>query len=381
MARLGLAVLSLVLALGAAELAARLLLPPAQVVEVDPVATAEVPETVVEREQEGGINVLIDWSGHHGVRLFPRVRATIRNHTLSGRTVVIETNDLGLRHPELAPGDHGEHRILVLGDSITFGDYVDREETYPTRLERMLGEAGRRVEVVNAGLPGASTRDEFYLYHEVRDAVEPDAVLLAMYLNDAQSSDTFVARALPRPWSSSRLLAWSADRLQGLRTRLLREHRAPGVDPTWAEEFRAGRALGTGEWRLDQDAFDFEIYNARNDFGLAWSEQSWAALEPIVELLARDTAARGERFGVVLFPVRLQVESELEELRPQRSFALLCRRLDLPCLDLFPALRASFRERPRALYYDHCHLNPDGNEVVASALARWLPEAGLAPRH
>jgi hypothetical protein len=32
----------------------------------------------------------------------------------------------------------GELRILVLGDSITFGDYVDEDETYPAALERRL---------------------------------------------------------------------------------------------------------------------------------------------------------------------------------------------------------------------------------------------------
>ena len=54
-----------------AEGAARLLLPVQQVVEVKPstIRHSRPGPPVEEREQERGIDVLINWSGHQGVRL------------------------------------------------------------------------------------------------------------------------------------------------------------------------------------------------------------------------------------------------------------------------------------------------------------------------
>jgi len=379
--KIGTALLALLLALLAAEGVARLVLPRPQVVEVEaPEARTATPGAIQDREQDRGIDVLLDWSGHRGVRLNPNVRATIHDHSLSQQDVVIETNSLGLRHPELGPKVAGTDRVLVVGDSITFCDYVAFEDSYTARLAGALERDGRDVEVINAGLPGASTVDELYHYLELRDAVRPDTVLLAMYLNDAQNSGRFYARSLPRALTRSRLLAWAFTRVEALRVAAMRDVAPDDVDPGWAEAFRAGRDLRSGDMWHDRDAFDFEIYNARNDFGIAWTPDSWAALEPIVATLAAETARRGERLGVMLFPVHIQVKGEVEDDAPQRAFAAMCDRLDLVCLDLRPALREDWRRRREELYHDHCHLRPEGNRVVAEAVAAWMEDEGLVSR-
>jgi lysophospholipase L1-like esterase len=376
--KIGCAVAALLLTLAGAEAVARVVLPAPQVVEVEsPEARTAAPGATEDREQERGIDVLLDWSGHRGVRLNPNVRATIRNHSLSQQDVVIETNSLGLRHPELSPADAGADRILVLGDSITFCDYVAFEDTYTTLLGNALERAGRDVEVVNGGLPGASTVDELSHYLELRDAVAPDTVLLAMYLNDAQNSSRFYARSLPRSLTWSRLLAWAFTRVETLRVAAMRDVTPDEIDPAWAETFRAGRDLRSGDMWHDRDAFDFEIYNAREDFGIAWTPDSWAAVEPIVATLAAETTRRGERLGVMLFPVHIQVKGDVEDDTPQRAFAAMCDRLDLVCLDLRPALREDWRRRREELYFDHCHLRPEGNRVVADAVAAWMIEQRL----
>lgn len=379
--RVALAVGSLAITLAAMEVAARLVLPRPQVVELEPVAPLEVqPGPVEDREQDQGIDVLLDWSGQHGVRLRPNTRATIHDHLLSHRDVVIETDSLGLRHPELEPKRKGDFRVLVMGDSITFGDYVPFGETYPALLhERLASDGIDHLEVINAGLPGASTADEFHHYLEIRDAVQPDLVLVGMYLNDAQNSNQFYARSLPRPWSSSRFLAWVASRFERLRLKLMEDVVPPELDPDWGERFRAGRDLRSGYMFRDPAAFDFEIYNARNDFGLAWNPQAWRALRPIVRVWSLAAAERGERFTMCLLPVHLQILGTVPDDRPQREFSAMCHDLDLPCLDLRPPLREAWQRDRRTLYYDHCHMTPEGNRVVAGAIADWLRRSGLVP--
>ncbi len=381
MAKVALAVVSLLATVLVAEGIARLLLPVQQMVEVEAVTTrSSRPGPVKETEQERNIDVVIDRSGDHGVRLYPGVRATIHEHTLSHRDVIIETNSLGLRHPELGEKPDDEFRVLVLGDSITFGDYVPFEETYTALLERRFDGRHPRVRVINAGLPGVGTSDELYHYLEICDAVDADLVLVGMYLNDSQITGRFYARTLSEPYASSRFLSWLANRVEALRISLWSDEDIPEIDPEWKEGFRDGRQLKTGDMWNDQDAHDFEVYNAYRDFGIAWNPQSWVILERIVNALELSARQRGAEFAVFLFPVHFQATGNLDDLRPQKSFAAMCNSIDVPCLDLVPALRADWRAAQEKLYFDHCHLTTHANGVTADALAEWLDAEGLVPR-
>lgn len=51
----------------------------------------------------------------------------------------------------------GKKRILVLGDSITAGYGLEREEAYPALLQEKVNAAGLAYEVVNAGVSGDTT--------------------------------------------------------------------------------------------------------------------------------------------------------------------------------------------------------------------------------
>lgn len=66
----------------------------------------------------------------------------------------ITTNDLGLRNKGVSPLTT-QMRILAMGDSRTFGDGVNDEETWPAQLEKALNERQPgRFEVINAGVSG-----------------------------------------------------------------------------------------------------------------------------------------------------------------------------------------------------------------------------------
>lgn len=52
----------------------------------------------------------------------------------------------------------GQERVLVLGDSITAGYGLKKEEAYPALIEKMALADGYQIEVVNAGLSGDTTR-------------------------------------------------------------------------------------------------------------------------------------------------------------------------------------------------------------------------------
>ncbi len=374
---------SLIAALVVCELVARLLLPPAQTVAVERQDRPRLPDPglfqPLDTRAEQNIDSALLFGGPYGVRLRPNTRAEIHHHILSNRDVVIRVNSIGLRYDELGPKEAGEFRVLVLGDSIVFGDFVPEEETFTRRMEADAAGRPKRIRFLNAGLPGAGTVEEYFLFQELKRAVQPDLVLVGMYLNDAQNGDQFFRKGLPYPYAHSRFLVFIADRFQLAETAFFRSRLPGSIEPGWRETFRAGRHLASGDMLHDRDAFDFEIYNAYMDFGLGWNAQAWGVIERILGSLDRAVLASGSRLAVLLFPVHIQIMGTIDDFRPQESCRRMCAKLGIPFFDPLPALRDNWRSRHVPLLYDHCHYRAPGYELIARDTVAWLDAEHLIP--
>jgi lysophospholipase L1-like esterase len=95
-------------------------------------------------------------------------------------------NSHGLRDDEVPyiPSDD-EQRILVLGDSVTFGWGVSQGETFSDRMEGLLRtETGRQWQVINAGVNGYNTEQEAAFLRIEGMRYSPDYVLLVYVSND-----------------------------------------------------------------------------------------------------------------------------------------------------------------------------------------------------
>jgi lysophospholipase L1-like esterase len=95
----------------------------------------------------------------------------------------IRTNSLGFRGAEL---DTEKPLIVTLGDSITFGYGVEDDETLAYRIEEELTDYA----VLNAGISGFNVTQERAFYEEKIDALNPAALLLIFYFNDANPNAT-----------------------------------------------------------------------------------------------------------------------------------------------------------------------------------------------
>jgi lysophospholipase L1-like esterase len=96
----------------------------------------------------------------------------------------VQTNSLGLRDREIGDRADFERRIVIVGDSMTFGHGVAAEEAYPSVLEALYRETGRRVDVVNAGVKGFGIDQSYKLFQTRLRPLDPDLVILAYYAND-----------------------------------------------------------------------------------------------------------------------------------------------------------------------------------------------------
>jgi hypothetical protein len=101
--------------------------------------------------------------------------------------VMVQTNSLGFRENEYpVQRQTGTARLVVLGDSFTFGVGVEFAEIYPKRLEAALNRSERRHEVINFGVPGYNTSAELATWREVATRYRPDLVIVGYVLNDTE---------------------------------------------------------------------------------------------------------------------------------------------------------------------------------------------------
>jgi len=111
-------------------------------------------------------------------------------------------NELTFRGPAISlEKPDSTFRIALIGDSCTYGMHLVYEQAYGTRLEEFLSVLypDRRIEVINAGVPGYSLHQACLALQEKVLPFEPDAVVFYSLWNDSApargSTDSARARA------------------------------------------------------------------------------------------------------------------------------------------------------------------------------------------
>jgi lysophospholipase L1-like esterase len=119
--------------------------------------------------------------------LKPNYKAKSPSMEFPGKMVTIRTNSLGLRGKEISiKKPNGVKRILVLGDSYTFGVYCENSDVYPAFLETLYEQEGlSNIEVINAGYADGWSPDQHYAWL-VNRGIEfgPDIVIYGFFIGN-----------------------------------------------------------------------------------------------------------------------------------------------------------------------------------------------------
>ncbi len=106
-----------------------------------------------------------------------------------GYDFTYSNNSLGFRGSrEVSLEKQAAVRVLLLGDSFTYGLGVDDDQTFAAELERELGERYLPAEVINAGNPGKGTDYELKLFQTVGAGLKPEVTVLCFFSNDFQDN-------------------------------------------------------------------------------------------------------------------------------------------------------------------------------------------------
>jgi len=115
------------------------------------------------------------------------------NGTVEGKRYtwghLVRNNKYGFREREFTtPKPSETYRVMVLGDSLTWGAGLDVKERYTTVAEKLLTEAfpEMTIEVLNFGIAGGPTSRERDLLQKYKGVINPDLIVVGFCLNDPQ---------------------------------------------------------------------------------------------------------------------------------------------------------------------------------------------------
>jgi lysophospholipase L1-like esterase len=300
-------------------------------------------------------------------------------------------NAEGLRdrdYPQEKPQD--TYRILLLGDSITYGVSVPWEYTYAKRLERLLNTRHQSLhfEVINAGVPGWNIVFEKEFLKTRGLAYKPDMVMIGFCLNDAepiQPPPNFFtldsSQPLPKADAPISARAWALPIIEWNKTRPAVPDRqgAAAVKELLSRYSHLYRFI---RWRADilRRGFEGDANYPHALYGP--DSESWHMCRNALQDIARVMAEGNGKTVLVIFPffIKLKTLSWLDDRYPwaplHEQLTSTATALNMAVVDLLPYYKGY---DPRDISVDPYHPNALGHRIAAEAIYTALVDHRLIP--
>ena len=258
------------------------------------------------------------------------------------------------RMPEKGPG---VFRVVVIGDSFTYPTFMQFDDAFPKRLERMLNlqNGPMKAEVLNFGKRGLSTEQEVNTLKQIL-SYKPDLVILQITLNDTSNMDFGTAvKQQPGRYVYGNLQI------------------TPETHPILAAWKSAG--FIAQRWHASKTLpsmiqYYHDIYDQTN-----WNHFS-NALQSFKEITTKENV----KFGAVLFPL---FYTPIDERYP---FLDLHQKIDaeleknaISYLDLKERFRGLNPERLQVKPGEDTHPNEIAHRIAAEAIYQWLEKGAFIP--
>lgn len=338
-------------------------------------------------------------------------------NTVPDRPHRVTYNSRGFRDVEHEPEKQlGRMRIALLGDSFMEGYSVPLESSFHQRLQAMAAQRGWEIEVINLGVGGYGTLQQYLVLRDTGWLYEPDVVLIAFFGSNDLRNNSFE-------------LERTKGGLDRKKTRS-RPYLEPGGPDEWniripdfesaVQDYerhrrhnerllrRAGRRFALA--RLIADAKDAlssrrerpvaerKIEQSRRDLGDLGEyycteppefARAWEATERILARLKNEADERGVPVVVFSVPAEIEVEPAVAEARaartlepgrlcieealPNKRLGAVLESLDIRFVDLLGAFRVASRDEGVELFgHEDPHWNTDGHDLAAGMVLEAL---------
>lgn len=264
------------------------------------------------------------------------------------------------------PKPPGVRRLLLVGDSYTFGAGVADEEAFAHVLGELLGS---EWEVVNISAPGWGTDQQILAFEEAGLACDPDMVVLGFFVRD-YSRNLLSFRQYFKPRFE----------LEGEGLRLVGGS-VPTPESVFDEYVGGERQVGGSWYRsrfIDKSIGSWRKFRDRNIHGDALG---WELVARMMDRFHKRTRAEGIDALWMVIPTDETVAGTADRYI---TLAGLCEdqaeALDLEFLRLTPEIIEHDRLHPNDLAHRPAelggHFSPAGHRLVAEQIYRWVLSQG-----
>jgi lysophospholipase L1-like esterase len=217
----------------------------------------------------------------------------------------------------------------------------EAELTGCERLDALMNaDATGAWEVINAGVPGYNTVQEYHYLTETLLAYDPDIVVLHFCMNDADP----IELEFEAPTALRKTAAMEAHDLS-LRTLINQSYLLRLLKDVILER----------NPRLRNAAFNYRV-----------QEKAWGVMKDYLARIDETLRERGIPFVVVLYPYRVQLAADPANVLPQQDLASFFKERGTSCIDLQESFRAN--GGPSLILDDGFHPTADGHALAAEAI-------------
>lgn len=288
-----------------------------------------------------------------------------------------------------AQKERGEFRVLVLGDSISFGTGVAAASAWPKVLQDSAIH-NRFVTCINAAMPGRSIKDCLADFRDHWSHYQPDLVLFGISNNMVALSLLQKDHLPTEPGNEYLSAAASSSPGRRLRDEVVRGIKTFALPSFLSVQvqrllYRVGlenHHVNPSQPRGPMLAFGYQ----QADVPPALTRMAWSVLVEDLEMLRDECRKSRAPLALVTFPVRFQLGDEWLanekcvpmhrlEIDSEEKFLTVADKLRIPAIDTGKVFRRELlrcsvlRSSAFYLHFDFTHFSDQGHRIIAAAVA------------
>ncbi len=318
----------------------------------------------------------------------------------------------------------GVFRILVLGDSFMEANSVELEKTFHRQVEKLARETASQVEVINLGVSGYGTLQEYLAFQHMGQLYEPDLVILGFFDgNDVINNSRELASILTEPgqvtnarpfldlneasrWvitpvdfeAAQRSYTENKAALEARRNKLTEKLALLRLFTSGMARIPILDELGSQEGQstpVDRNQYEMALMGVNYCVEPAEFTRAWKATERIFARFNEEIKAHGAKLVIFTVPAVEEVSPEyMEAVKDDVAFpeklclekapghvrlSRILMKLDIDQIPLLSDFRTMMRENGINLYQTDLHWNPEGHALAAERVVSELIRRGLLP--
>ena len=288
----------------------------------------------------------------------------------------VKKNSWGLRDREFTDEELQYSKILLLGDSMTFGQGVEAEDTFPRIVQREVSKVKSKVLVINGGGSGTSTIGQFESLKELSNEYRFCAVGFCFYLgNDSDNNYEDVG---------------AGDRVK----KVFQRKGQCGLVKEWL--FKKSILFNFAYYRTKMILYKFKLlpaFQGQEQLKKRYTKRGrrgWEITSKVIRQIKEFCDNWSGKLFFVILPQDIQVDEGKQQryrldrevydfLKPNGLIAKCLQEHEVPFIDVTEAFIKYYEEKPlEKLYYPiDRHLNRRGHELVGILLSDFLIDGGF----